>query len=1170
MEQTLTPIGRGLAYDHTLTKDKHYFAGYFNLAVNNIENVLNNVYSSRFNINRNDIYNLVEDSLDTKLAEPDYVERVEFLKQYFPILHYLDLLPDNPLFAKDKDKVTARRTYLKINFKLLLKAIYNLRNFYTHHYHSPIPFEAELFTLINDVFLCTIVDVKRKKMKNDHTRELLKASLNEEFPLLFEKKKVELKEKKKENRKISLDDDTIKNTIFNDAFGHLIFKPKGSQSEVLSSSCKAELTIPAENGITIAQNSMLFLAGMFLSKKEAKGLRSQLRGFKGNVIKDAPDFPNEKNNSLKFMVTHWVHSYLNVKVVKQKLNTGFSKEALLVQLVDELTKVPDEVYRNLSFEKQQEFVEDINEYIKEGKETDTLENSTVIHPVIRKRYEDKFNYFALRYLDEFADFPSLRFQIHLGNYLHHKQVKTVAGTGYETERHIKEKINVFGKLSEVANLKEHYFIDKEEAKDGLGWELYPNPSYNFTSGNIPVFINLQKSKVPEAGKLFGQIKSHVSTVNKNEEKRAEDKVTKLQMVNLIDPNIEVNKFKDVYIGSPTAMLSLNELPALLYELLVKGTTAEEVENMMVEKLKERFAIIKDYKPGTLTLSQITKNLRNSSSNKTINLPKLVSAINNEIEVSEEKLNFLQSKIEDWSQDRKKKNILKGRELGIEATWLANDLKRFMPLSSREQWKGYMHSQLQNSLAYFSQKPDEAYTLLASVWNFDDEDYLWNQPIKSAFKGTRKFEYFYEEYLEYRLKLYNSLKEQIEGFGNDNKMLTRFIKQQHIENLFYMRLYTVDSTQEQINKLLAKPMVFPRGIFDSKPTFIKGEKVIEKPELFADWYQYIYKNHPFQEFYDYEREYKTYFDKQVETDEDFVKNTKKLDEDAQLSLFKMKEDLKIKSIKGQDLFLKLIAEKLYARIFEEKIELPLNTLYKDRKTRYEIAEKAKLQSTRAEGDMTENIINDSFVWDKTITYHHPNLQDTEVKIKDVNKLKRLLEDEKVKKLFSYDEGRKWQRQEIEDELNIKVTSYETIRRDELLKATHKLEQYILTLNNFDGIHHPSALEQADRDGNMHPNFKCYVANGLLLKKEMITPEEADYLVKLKEKDFDAYNSTIFEQPEILQKAFLLILIRNKFAHNQLPIKEYYHKIADKVEDKEGLSTAGIIFKCLKQIIKELNI
>jgi len=375
---------------------------------------------------------------------------------------------------------------------------------------------------------------------------------------------------------------------------------------------------------------------------------------------------------------------------------------------------------------------------------------------------------------------------------------------------------------------------------------------------------------------------------------------------------------------------------------------------------------------------------------------------------------------------------------------------------------------------------------------------------------------------------------------------------------------IDSTQDQVNKLLAKPLVFPRGIFDPKPTFIKDEKITENPELYADWYRYTYEEHAFQEFYNIERDYSDNFEKENSTDKDFIENKKELSLTEKLALFKLKQDLIIKNIKKQDLFLKLIAEDLYTRIFNHKAQLSLKDLYKDRKERLIIAEQAKLQNQKVKGDISDNIINDSYIWDKTITYNEPQIKDTQIKLKDVSKIRRFIKNEKVQTILSYDKERKWSLEELEDTLYIKPTSYEVIRRENLFKAIHEFEKFILSLNEFNGINHPKDLELG---GN--PNFKCYLINGVLKEKKMVPEDEINWLLGVGEEQFKKFDKSVFDKSEIAQKAFLLILIRNMFAHNKLPQKNYYVKICNYVKNNEILSIAETIFWFANATINELK-
>lgn len=1130
-------------YNHSLLSDKHFFGSYLNLAQNNIENVLT-LYSERFTRTGNpgNLKSAIDNLLIIdKLSEPDYINHVEFLKLYFPVANYLDLPITDEKFKNKPDKNIARREYFKDNIKRLITSIKNLRDFYTHYYHQPLSFDPELHLLIDAIFLQVILDVKRQKKKNDHTRQFLKQSLKEEYPILFDLKKRDLQDKKAKGKTVFMDAESIHNAVFNDAFFHLLYK-----KDQLNSFYKSALpdNDHCENTISLSQNGLLFLLGMFLNKKEGEDLRSQIKGFKGKVIKDHPEFPSGQNNSFRFMATHWVFSYLAFKGIRQKINTTFDKETLLIQIVDELSKVPDEVYNNLSFEKQQQFVEDINEYIKEGNETETLSDAIVIHPVIRKRYENKFNYFVLRYLDEFAGFPSLRFQIHLGNYIHDRRIKNIAGTSFETDRIVKEKINVFGHLSEVGNLKADYFEKNGALATDSGWEIFPNPSYNFVSENIPIFINSQKSKpfVSGAKEVFSTIRKNRIRVEKDLNKnmqRDENKFSKEKMAALIDSNIDGETYDKIYIGPPTAMLSLNELPALLYELLVRKTSPKMIEDTMVQKLMDRFTIIEKYTPSDgLSASQITKNLRRSDVTEKIDTEKLQRAIEKEIKICDEKLAIIsQNRKDTRAPHHKRKFIFTNKELGSEATWLTDDLIRFMPKDARENWKGYQHSQLQQSLAYFNQNTREAFSLLQSVWNFKDTKYSWNSGIHKAFISCKHFDMLLERYLNNRKDTLTAMYEGVRSFSSNTKMLKKLIEQQNIWTIFKKRLFQINPIDQQKERLLAKPLVFPRGIFDEKPTFIKDSKPTEQPEAFADWYRYTYEAHPYQRFYELERNYDLLFEQNQLSNEYFSTNKKGLSKAEQLALFQLKQDLKIKRVKNQDLFLKLIAEDIYNKTFKHEATLSLSDFYLTQEERLEKEANARKQSERQKKDTSKNIIKDNFIWSKTISIQDGQVYAENIKLKDIGKFRRFLNDSKVKTILSYDLNRRWTKQELEDELSIKRDSYETIRREELLKEIQLFEKIILESYNFDGQQHPTDLESEN-----NPKFKHYVVNGVLRKKQLAPENEIQWLLGCSEKQFDTLTlAELTAKTDVIQKAFLLIVIRNKFAHNQLPKDVFYGMI-----------------------------
>jgi len=1167
METTVN--SSGVSYDHTKFQDKHFFGGFFNLAQDNIDSVIK-AFCNKFAPNDTEINSaqFFERYFKDNMADSDFQKKVRFLKIHFPIAGYLKYENEKAEFSR--------------KFSMLLKAIAALRNFYTHYYHEPLNLSHELFELIDDVFVKVTKDLRKLK-KNDHkTSHVLSKNLSEEFETLKQRQIERLNELRSKGKNVSFDEESVRNGVFNSAFSHLIYKEgldfKASSAYRSFHSGEA----PTENSISFSQSGLLFLLSMFLGRKETEDLKSRVRGFKAKIIRQG----EEQISGLKFMATHWVFSYLCFKGAKQKLSTEFHEETLLVQIIDELSKVPDEVYTSFDADTKEKFIEDINEYVKEGKEDPSREEAMVSHPVIRKRYENKFNYFAIRFLDEYLGSTSLKFQVHVGNYVHDRRVKDINGTGYQTERVVKDRIKVFGKLSDISSLKTDYIKKRLVLPDdGSGWEIFPNPSYVFIDNNIPIHILADKA-TKDGIKTFKTLRK--SQQPEEMKDRSGGKLNKFGIANKLSEGTDSkNKFR---IEEPAALLSLNEIPALLYLILEKGATAEEIEQIIKDKLKENFEKIKNYDPQTpLPASQISKRIRNNVTDKGREMiygEKLISLIGREIEKTEHKLKLIDDKHTEREKERRrgkpvKKALFSNAELGQEAQWLADDIKRFMPTELRKNWKGYQHSQLQQSLAFFDKKPKEAQNLLQAEWDTSDASSHWNGWITSSFAEARFFDWFLEIYLKGRKKYFSQLAANIAQHIGNQALLRKFIAQQMPKDLFPKRHYLLKDLETEKNKILSKPLVFPRGLFDDKPTFIKGVKITDEPERFADWYRYGYsQDHTFQKFYDWKRDYRDLLEEKKKQDSTFAENCAHYDTASQLDLIQLKQDLKIKNIKIQDLFLKRIAEELFLRIFRHPASFPLEELYQTREERAEKEENAWAQSARKEGDDSPNIIKDNFIWSKTTPYQNGQIYEPAIKLKDIGKFNRFLIGDKgdkgdkninkVTTLLSYNKDKIWNKEELENELTIGENSYETIRREKLFKELQAIELHTLSAWPWDGIHHPGEFENQNKKGERFPHFKMYMVNGILRKnKDWFAEGEDLWLAGLNDKDFKNLSSDeLSTKSEAVQLLFLVIMIRNQFAHNHLPAVQFYDFILNRYPEIQGQTVSERYMNFIKYAAQKL--
>jgi len=1191
MESTVN--AKRISYDYKNQEDKHYFGGFLNLAQNNIEETIealgirNQVFKKEDSNKKNKsrpaeiIAKVFQIDLKKRKTKDDgsgityaqWESNVNFLKQYLPIVQFLNLPVSHKKFdhLPKAKKEKAKRDYFIGNFLLLIDIIGSLRHYYTHYHHKQISIEPELFTLLDEIFLHTCLVVKKRKMKSEKTRELLKRELEREVDILKKLKLAALKKQKEDGVRVSLDDEHVERAVLNESFNYLLAK-RDNVYKVQPTHCSR-----GEDGTPFSRSGLVFLVSMFLTKKQGEDFRSRIKGFKEKIVKREENAISPTNNSLRFMATHWVFSYWSYKGFKAKLNTTFSKEvlelkgiehrlnttviskeALLAQIVDELSKVPDEVYEVLSLDKRNEFLEDVNEYIRETREVETLDKSIVEHSVIRKRYESKFGYLALRYLDEFVDFPSLRFQVRLGNYVHDSRTKVIEGTKLVTERQIKEPINVFGKLSKVKELKTQFFLSSDDEENSM--EIFPNPSYCFVENNIPIIFSVEGNV--KANSIYNKIKLKIRTQRNKDEKRVDRsgrKFPKSRIFSIVNSKWDKSESKKVKLAEPMALLSFNELPSLLYELLHKKKTPQAIEDAIVEKYVEQFEAIENFdSQSTVQKSRIPKKMKKSDKIGKLDYEKLVKDIDRSLAETKEKRKLLLQKQKDAKENNKQ--TLSSSELGQEAVWLSDDIKRLMPRSSRKEWKGRHHSHLQYTLAFYDVRKKEALALLENFWDMDKDPY-WGEKLKNEFNANNTFEYFYFSYLNLREGILSTFLDQIEEYKDQPGNLKKALKD--IGIVFQMRKYRIKPLEDQKTALLAKPILLPRGIFDPKPTFIKKKRMDEFPDEFAEWYTYA--NAPerqFQRFYAMERDYQELWKTEKDTDPDFKQNKKGISEEQQIALFKMKQDLKIKKIKTQDLFLKLIAEQLYLDVFGHKATFSLSDMYQTKEERREIERLSAKQSNRAQGDKSDNIVSENYIWNKTVGFKDQQLEEPCVKLKDIGKIRRFVNNEKVQKLFAYNLDRIWTKRELEDELEMKPSSYEVIRREKLLKEVQNLEKYILKQYGFDNENHPSIFE---RDGN--PNFNEYVVQGILKKKNLVSEDECDWFSKQKIEKIKL--DTLRQKSDILIKAYILILIRNTFAHNQLPDKECVDLMQEFCQKDPGISYSEYFLYVFQQIAKEFT-
>jgi hypothetical protein len=1145
MNNKETNTGKNIEYNPFKTEDKHYFGSFFNLADNNITEAFAEV-CERLN-NKLKPKEAIDKYTNENISLMDFEKFVHLLADYFPIVKEIDQINKE---EKDKNGESISKTreerlvYFKETFFSLINAIDNLRNYYTHYQHDSIQLEPKLFTFLDNVLLRTVLDTKKNYLKTDKTKEILKDTLKTELDKLYHFKIKKLEEKKKtdERFRFSRDKSQITDSIYNDAIKDFIYdkgekvqlpnsrKTSFSDKDLFVKNNQSDFDLP------ISSSGVIFLLSCFLNRKEIEDLKANIKGYKGKVTKN--EEPTLEKNSIRFMTTHRIFSFWHYKGLKNKIKTSenATKETLLMQMIDELSKVPDVIYQNVSKDLQDNFIEDWNEYYKDNEENqENFENSKVVHPVIRKRYEDKFNYFAIRFLDEFVDFPTLRFQIHLGNYLKDSRTKKIGNI--ITEREIKKKIFVFGKLNEVNQLKSDFFQEIKEKKQETQWEIFPNPSYHFP---------MENSEELKTANKIGIYIDHEKSINKY--KHQAQKLSSDTKKNIIEEIIGAKS--KMVIGQPIAYLSMNDIHSMIFEALENPTINKDgkiIGKAIEEKIKKQINRQIDEIINQDEKAKIIKNHSKKEVND-FNIYKLIDNVDDEIKITNQKTQKLEENEKEFkayqivkvrkfkrNEDKKVKkrnHILQNLEKGEIATWLANDIKRFFPKEFKESWKGYQHSAFQLSLAYYDTQKKEVKLLLEGL------DYKNAIPMIDF--SCHNFLKFYQSYLEKRKVFFKNFLAELEKYKkgepvNKDKLLTKCF------TIFKKKNYQNKALDEKIKTTLASPIFIERGFMDSKPTVIAGKKFYENKNEFADWFV------AFKEFCDYQKFY------------DITEYPLDTKQKSKTEINKI--HTKIYTQKKNDWAAWKMVHFIFKDIFKQDLQnVALSELYQSRAERLKNKEEKK----------------QNFIWNRTIDLQlNEKVKIPKVKLKDIGNFRKHEKDQRVKTFLSYDDitnwmaylPNDWQKQYTTKPINvidIQIDEYEKIRQHELLKEVQTLEKEIYN-SVTDKEELLQEIEQKDKTVKKNPNFKKYIVNGLL--KQIKKMDVDNFKIPQNDSEFDNLTKDILNSySDLEQKTTLLVLIRNKFAHNQLPNKEVY-EFSQSILKKEKNQTYAVFYS---ELFKKLKI
>ena len=348
-----------------------------------------------------------------------------------------------------------------------------------------------------------------------------------------------------------------------------------------------ETTIEKDEKVysTLTGFGLAYFCTIFLTKPQTKQMLSDIALF------EKSPYPDELNNIIRDML-----SIYRIRSPRgKKLEGSDTRITLALDMLNELRKCPKELYDVLSPEAQKFFEDKVQR-----------PNERTPEVVKRFRSTDRFPYLAMRYIDETKLFENIRFQVQLGK-LRFKFYPKTCINGEDEVRSLQKEINGFGRLQEIETMrqtdyKEFLQVAEEKSvkiegedikldllqfeKDSVDSKPYitnGKASYNIHNNRIGIFWNERETKDEKGNKrikpLYGDYLPSLKDVK--------------------------NGKAPVTMPSPMAMLSVHELPSLIfydYLLRVTGNDDKEknVESIIIEKCHSLRKFFTDVRSGIMT------------------------------------------------------------------------------------------------------------------------------------------------------------------------------------------------------------------------------------------------------------------------------------------------------------------------------------------------------------------------------------------------------------------------------------------------------------------------------------------------------------------------------------------------------------------------------------------
>lgn len=316
---------------------------------------------------------------------------------------------------------------------------------------------------------------------------------------------------------------------------------------------------------------LCYFCAIFLSKSQAKQLLSDIELFKESTYsKDCNDIIRD------IMSIYRIRSPRG----KKKFESSNDKTTLALDILNELRKCPRELFDVLTPQGQKYFEDKVGTL-----QTDVQSQNNGDTPNIVKRFRsiDRFPHLVMRYIDETEFFKNIRFQVQLGKFRFKFYGKKCINEE-EDVRSLQKEINGFGRLQEIEAKRKVKYKDilqpaeTRSVKIDDSFELDLIQFAKDTNETTPyitdsrAFYNIHNNRIglywdetsANDGKCYPKLGDYIPKLSVN----------------------EASKKAEVEMPAPRAMLSVYELPAMIFcqYLLSKNSNDEDLKKLSAEKI----------------------------------------------------------------------------------------------------------------------------------------------------------------------------------------------------------------------------------------------------------------------------------------------------------------------------------------------------------------------------------------------------------------------------------------------------------------------------------------------------------------------------------------------------------------------------------------------------------